>query len=127
MISLCASDPWPFDSFHQSQHAFRVALCDSFNTPDALSRLIDLVSRTNVYLARGRTAVNIGVVHTIAAWVTKMVRMFGLAEGSAVNGGPGSIGWGTVTKEGEDSDVSQPFQYPCTPLIAMTLFSARLF
>ena len=29
--------------------------------------------------------------------MTKMLRMFGLAEGSAVNAGPGYIGWGSAS------------------------------
>lgn len=72
-----------------------------------MARLVELVSRTNVYLSRGRANVNIGVVQNVAAWVTKMLRMFGLAEGSAANGGPGYIGWGSVSAdESETFDVS---------------------
>jgi hypothetical protein len=37
------------------------------------------------------------VVRNVAAWVTKMLSMFGLAEGSAVNAGPGYIGWGSAS------------------------------
>ncbi|KAF8322164.1 hypothetical protein DL93DRAFT_2050709 [Clavulina sp. PMI_390] len=87
------------DSLHKTQHDFRVALSDSFNTPEALARLVELVSKTNLYLARGRKEVNIGVVRNVAVWVTKMLRTFGLAEG------PGSdsntIGWGRSSANGE--------------------------
>lgn len=100
-------------SLHKTQHEFRVALSDSFNTPDALARLVDLVSRTNIYISRGRKEVNIGVIKNVAVWVTKMLRMFGLADG-ADNGG---IGWGRASANGETEsfDVSyralgaQPF------------------
>jgi hypothetical protein len=40
--------------------------------------------------------VNIGVLRSIAAWVTRMLRMFGLAEGSAASVS-GAIGWGRAS------------------------------
>lgn len=79
-------------SFHTAQHEFRVALCDSFNTPAAIAVLLDLIGKTNVYFARS-TSYNIGVIETIALWITRMLRMFGLGEGPD----SGGIGWG---KEG---------------------------
>jgi len=82
----------------QTQREFRVALCDSFNTPEALERLLDLISRTNVYLSRGRGAVNVPLVEMISNWVTKMLRMFGLGEGIVSRN---TIGWGEVEREGE--------------------------
>ncbi|KIK60442.1 hypothetical protein GYMLUDRAFT_43756 [Collybiopsis luxurians FD-317 M1] len=81
--------------FQQSQHAFRVALCDSFNTPDALDTLRDLVSRTNTYINSRGKAVNISVVENVARWVGKMLRMFGLGEGEN-----DEIGWGQEVGEG---------------------------
>ncbi|KAF8750887.1 tRNA synthetases class I (C) [Rhizoctonia solani] len=63
----------------QTQHAYRVALCDSFNTPEAIQRVLELVSRTNIYVARGRSRVNVGVVAHIARWVTEALRVFGLS------------------------------------------------
>lgn len=87
---------------HRQQHAFRAALCDSFNTPQALQILLDLVSSTNVYLKRGRSSTNIGVVRQVAAWITKMLRMFGLGEGQ-----PTEIGWGVMQADGDGAaDVS---------------------
>ncbi|CAE6398114.1 unnamed protein product [Rhizoctonia solani] len=74
----------------QTQHAYRIALCDSFNTPEAIQRILELVSRTNIYVARGRSRVNVGVVAHIARWVTEALRVFGL-NGEAT----GTIGWGT--------------------------------
>ncbi|KAG8826237.1 hypothetical protein FRC19_009470 [Serendipita sp. 401] len=82
---------------YRSQHAFRAALCDSFNTPQALQVILDLISYTNVYLKRGRSSTNIDVVRHVAGWITKMLRMFGLGEGP-----PTEIGWGTAPASGED-------------------------
>ncbi|CAE6455029.1 unnamed protein product [Rhizoctonia solani] len=73
----------------QTQHAYRVALCDSFNTSEAIQRVLELVSRANVYVARGRSRVNVGVVAHIARWVTGALRVFGLGGDTL-----GTIGWG---------------------------------
>ncbi|KAB5590756.1 Cysteinyl-tRNA synthetase [Ceratobasidium theobromae] len=77
-------------SLSQTQHAYRVALCDSFNTPEAMQRVLELVSRANAYVARGRSRVNVGVVAHIARWVTKALKVFGLSRDASE-----AIGWGT--------------------------------
>ncbi|KAG8901425.1 hypothetical protein FRB99_005313 [Tulasnella sp. 403] len=82
----------------QTQRDFRSALCDSFNTPEALDRLLELISRTNIYLSRGRASVNVAVVEMVATWVAKMLRIFGLGEGSVSRN---TIGWGKAEKDGE--------------------------
>ncbi|KAF8684181.1 tRNA synthetases class I (C) [Rhizoctonia solani] len=82
----------------QTQHAYRVALCDSFNTPEAIQRVLELVSRTNIYVARGRSRVNVGVVAHIARWVTEALRVFGLSGDTT-----GTIGWGTDGSNTEGS------------------------
>ncbi|KAJ3713838.1 tRNA synthetases class I (C) catalytic domain-containing protein [Lentinula raphanica] len=74
---------------HQCQYSFRVALCDSFNTPEALDVLRDLVSRTNTYISSRGKSVNVSVVENNARWIGKMLRMFGLGEGES-----SEIGWG---------------------------------
>ncbi|TFY81978.1 hypothetical protein EWM64_g2039 [Hericium alpestre] len=84
------------DVLHQSQIAFRAALCDSFNTPVALSVLRDLVSHTNVYINSRGKALNVGVVERIARWVGNMLRMFGLGEGQS-----SEIGWGQGQIDGQ--------------------------
>lgn len=82
---------------YKAQHQFRVALCDSFNTPVAINILLDLINKVNVYFsARGREY-NIQPVQVIAQWITRMLKMFGLGEGSAVAEAT-AVGWG---KDGE--------------------------
>ncbi|GAA5905335.1 hypothetical protein JCM5296_001443 [Sporobolomyces johnsonii] len=84
-----------------AQLAFRVALCDSFDTPKALQVLLDLVSASNIYLARGRHNVNVGVLSAVSEWITRMLRMFGLGEGSPTDAaGERVIGWGTAAASG---------------------------
>ncbi|KAH9929551.1 tRNA synthetases class I (C) catalytic domain-containing protein [Epithele typhae] len=84
------------ESLHASQAAFRTALCDSFNTPEAVNVLRDLVSKTNVYLKTPGSNVDIGLVQRVARWVGNMLRMFGLGEGETAE-----IGWGQERGEGE--------------------------
>ena len=81
-----------------AQIAFRTALCDSFNTPQALDVLLKLVSRANVYITHAQGKPNVSVLENIARWVGNMLRMFGLGEGSEVEG---AIGWGESAPEGE--------------------------
>ena len=88
-------------SFHDAQHAFRAALCDSFNTPLSVTLLLDLIGKVNIYITRGSP--NAGVLGTIAEWIGRMLRMFGLGEGSIADGG---IGWGQVAEAGVSADVS---------------------
>ena len=78
-------------SLEKAQAEFRVALCDSFNTPVALDVVRDLVSKTNVYINSSGKALNVGVVTRVAKWVGDMLRMFGLGEGPKWEG---EIGWG---------------------------------
>lgn len=85
---------------HDAQRAFRVALCDSFNTPEALNVLRDLVSATNVYINTRTANLEISVVERIARWVGQMLRMFGLGEGESTE-----IGWGQETSEGSNINV----------------------
>ncbi|KAA1471808.1 hypothetical protein DENSPDRAFT_837899 [Dentipellis sp. KUC8613] len=84
------------DALHQSQSAFRAALCDSFNTPLALNVLRELVSRTNVYINSRGKALNVGVVERVARWTGDMLRIFGLGEGERAE-----IGWGQDHADGE--------------------------
>ncbi|GAA6064320.1 hypothetical protein JCM10212_006007 [Sporobolomyces blumeae] len=88
-----------------AQIDFRSALCDSFDTPRALQTLLDHVSASNVYLARGRNQVNVGVVEASAEWLTRMLRMFGLGEGQATDSnGERVIGWGAAPEKGAQGE-----------------------
>ncbi|GAA5977435.1 hypothetical protein JCM10908_004979 [Rhodotorula pacifica] len=91
-----------------AQYAFRVALCDSFDTPTAIQILLDTVSATNSYLSRGRKNVNVGVLLAVSEWVTRMLRMFGLGEGSATDGrGRAIIGWGQAASASADASIDR--------------------
>lgn len=86
--------------FYQTQTSFRASLCDSFNTPEALGHLRDLVSRTNIYINGQGKNLNIGLVENVGHWVGKMLRMFGLGEGPSEKS---DIGWGQEGVGGADN------------------------
>ena len=87
-------------SFQKTQTTFRVALCDSFNTPVAIDALRDLVSKANVYLNSRGKPLNTRLVQSIAQWVGEMLRMFGLGEGERKE-----LGWGQVESSEGNSNV----------------------
>jgi cysteinyl-tRNA synthetase len=76
-------------SLYDSKSAFRAALCDSFNTPEALKVTRELVSRVNIYVNSPGRKTNVSVVEQSARWIGDMLRMFGLGEGQT-----SEIGWG---------------------------------
>ncbi|EST05579.1 Cysteinyl-tRNA synthetase/mycothiol ligase [Kalmanozyma brasiliensis GHG001] len=80
-----------------SQHAFREAMCDSFDTPKGMEILLDLVSKANIYEKshEKRSDVNIGVLTAVARYVGDMLKMLGLGEGGALSASQ-EIGWGTA-------------------------------
>jgi len=87
-------------SLAQAQQAFRVALCNNFDTVTALQTLSDLTGKANVYVQLKRP--NLAPARTVAEWIGRMLRMFGLGEGESKE-----IGWGLKREEGEGADVSR--------------------
>lgn len=85
-----------------AQADFHEALCDSFNTPEAVQTLSTLVSKTNVYVSsRSRQETSVEVLQVVSDWVTRMLRMLGLGEGAECDArGKRVIGWGQAAKEG---------------------------
>lgn len=108
---LCLSKVDPFTlRLHQSQAAFHAALCDSFNTPEAINIIRDLVARTNIYINTRSANSDISVVERIARWVGQMLRMFGLGEGES-----SEIGWGQELSPGEGDVNVRPFLHYSRP------------
>lgn len=103
---------------YQTKTSFRTSLCDSFNTPEALGHLRELVSRTNVYISAQGKNLNVGLVNNVARWVGDMLRMFGLGEGV---GEKTEIGWGTPTPDGEDGVNVGDHLPTCTSSAPLTL------
>ncbi|KAI8324104.1 hypothetical protein GQ54DRAFT_83586 [Martensiomyces pterosporus] len=83
------------DALKETKSQVHSALLDSFDTPTAMRALQDIIARTNVYLQRGRASIDPQIVEMVALYVTKIVRVFGLAtEGSG-----SAIGWGSSSAE----------------------------
>lgn len=79
----------PVCRLYESQYIFRVALCDSFNTPAAINVIRDLITRTNVYITARGKALNIQLLENTARWAGQMLRMFGLGADPTEE-----LGWG---------------------------------
>ncbi|WVQ78146.1 cysteine-tRNA ligase [Cryptococcus sp. DSM 104549] len=99
--------------FHKTQDDFRIALCDSFNTPNAIQALLDLINKINIYFtSRGREH-NISPVVLIAQWITRQLRMFGLGEGEPAL----QIGWGKAVADGTPAAGSADFEAQVDPYL----------
>ncbi|KAH0828186.1 hypothetical protein J3R83DRAFT_3889 [Lanmaoa asiatica] len=95
------------NGLNESKLAFRSALCDSFNTPEGLKILRDLVSRTNVYINTRTKSLNVVLVEQSARWVGDMLRMFGLGEGGKLE-----LGWGQETMSDANTANQEEFLLP---------------
>ena len=68
--------------------SFHDALCDSFNTPEALAIISRLITKYN---NTDKSAVKLREVRAVASWITSMLNIFGL-NGNATPDSP-EIGW----------------------------------
>lgn len=73
--------------FKGTQSDFHAALCDSFNTPEAMRQLLTLVTETNKFISSHIPAVrseldrqSLVIISKIAGWITHQLRIFGLVE-----------------------------------------------
>lgn len=81
---------------------FRMALCDSMNTPSALNAIRNLITQCNIYINQTGTHVDGLLVLGIATWVAKMLRMFGLDQKDTAK-----IGWDISPSPGRSATVSR--------------------
>ena len=77
---FAASEQKLLTELQGSQTAVHEALCDSFDTPRAMSVILDLVTRTNVYMQSGKCPATLSLV---GRFVAKMVDTFGVQIGDA--------------------------------------------
>lgn len=96
-------------ALEEAQEAFHAALCDSFNTPQAMSVLVQLLTSTNVYMtSKSRSELNIDTLRGVSDWLTRMLRMFGLGEGPESDArGKRIIGWGQARAEGANGSATE--------------------
>mmetsp|Transcript_2126 Transcript_2126/g.2978 ORF Transcript_2126/g.2978 Transcript_2126/m.2978 type:complete len:776 (+) Transcript_2126:83-2410(+) len=86
-----------------AQEGVHASLCDNFKTYEAIQTLVDLVQDCNKYLTAEDKPKNL-LIKKVANYVTKMLRVFGLVEGSD------EIGFGeSGTAGGSKEAVVGPF------------------
>ncbi|KAJ1961936.1 cysteinyl-tRNA synthetase [Dipsacomyces acuminosporus] len=85
------------DALKDAKSQVHNALLDSFDTPTAMRTLQDIIVRANVYLQRGRANIDPQIVEMVALYVTKIVRVFGLANEGSIS----AIGWGSSSADSE--------------------------
>ncbi|CAG8434834.1 2436_t:CDS:10 [Funneliformis mosseae] len=91
----------------EKQTTIHEALCDSINTPSAMSELMELINRTNIYLSSGRNNINANVLENIAKYVTRILKIFGVTENPAFE----EIGFGISQQQniGNMEDIVLPY------------------
>ena len=93
-----------FNSLNEIQKNVHNSLLDNFKTYEVIQHLVDLVQECNKYLTAESKPKNL-LVQKVAIYVSKMLRIFGVVQGSDV------IGFGESTAEGGGSkeEVVAPF------------------
>jgi cysteinyl-tRNA synthetase len=82
-------------------------LCDSFNTPGAMSAISELITKYN---STDKSAVNPKDVEAVARWVTSMVNIFGL--NGAAPADSQEIGWSGI----DIPEEAKPFLFPLSSI-----------
>ncbi len=111
--------------FYEKREAIHSALADSFNTPQAMIEIRNLMTVVNTYMSDkvkeqktlGDTAtpVNVSILDMIAKYITRMLKIFGL--GSDGDG----IGLTAVSSDSTGNKVSNPLFYRLGgPFIALS-------
>lgn len=62
------------------QEAVREALCDSFNTPQAIQELFELMTLTNSYISQSPSLIKIPLVRQVSKFVFHIMKCFGIYE-----------------------------------------------
>ncbi|CAD2220619.1 tRNA synthetases class I (C) catalytic domain containing protein, putative [Angomonas deanei] len=77
------------EKFRTTEEAVHAALCDNFDTPVALTALMDLVSHTNRYLSLTDKNTNpdaerpsVTLLQKVGRYITRIFKVFGVVEGT---------------------------------------------
>jgi cysteinyl-tRNA synthetase len=63
---------------YDAQSYIHLALCDNIDTPKTLSRLLNLINESNIYIAergRERRSANTGLLQKIAGYVARILKV----------------------------------------------------
>ncbi|XP_064401843.1 cysteine--tRNA ligase, cytoplasmic-like [Halichondria panicea] len=64
--------------FQDTKTSVHAALCDSIDTVCAMRELRQLVSASNIYCSQGNPPPNVRLLHTVATYITDMLKLFGV-------------------------------------------------
>ncbi len=80
--SLSINDKRPLDGLfaelEQAKKDFEAALVNSFDTPQAMRTISDIIRKANIHVSEHRTGPDLPAIEAIARWITKIVGIFGL-------------------------------------------------
>jgi len=100
--SFAAEEETLLESFGQQQVVVHNAMCDSINTPVVMQALQELIVKTNIYLSGGRSKINMDVLEMIARYITRIFKVFGLADTGADIGFGANASSSTSIENAED-------------------------
>jgi cysteinyl-tRNA synthetase len=92
-------------AFETAKTQVDAALCDSFDTPTAMLAISNLVTEYNSATSPSPT-----ITLTIATWITRLIRIFGLDSENALSSA--RIGWSGV----DIPTIAEPYVYPASAL-----------
>ncbi|QSL64961.1 hypothetical protein MERGE_002265 [Pneumocystis wakefieldiae] len=69
-------------NLYEAQEALHDALCDNFNTPESLDIIMNLITKTNIYISQAQSDINILIITNIAKWISSILEIFGLKDNS---------------------------------------------
>jgi len=89
-------------SLDNARRELDLALCDSFNTATAMAVILDLISRTNIYM---KHTFAMSLVKEVARWITRVTTIFGLDATPK-----STVGWTTeATVAANTEEVAMPY------------------
>jgi cysteinyl-tRNA synthetase len=111
--SLSITDANRVEGLHaeleQAKKDMHAALSNSFDTPQAMRIILELIKDVNIHLKERTTDADLSTVEVIARWITKIVGIFGLDE----NASPpyDGLGWASAKVAGDldPTTVVQPY------------------
>ncbi|KAG5438763.1 hypothetical protein PCANB_002483 [Pneumocystis canis] len=68
------------ENFYNAQDSLHDALCDNLNTSMALDIILDLITKTNIYISQLQNNINILIIINISKWISNILEIFGLKD-----------------------------------------------
>ncbi|KAI5844738.1 tRNA synthetases class I (C) catalytic domain-containing protein [Tricharina praecox] len=89
-------------SLDDARRKLDLALCDSFNTAEAMGVLLELISATNIYM---KSTASLAIVKEVARWITRVTTIFGLDSTPT-----STVGWTTeATAAANAEEAAMPY------------------